>query len=105
MTTSAHMIPVFLDRVSLDGGHGGAPATDTPLEDRPTPPKLPVARRVALWFRRWRLWKILGAMRGPRLQFGTQADFDNERIADGIKTWARRAAYWLLVPAVSVGLY
>lgn len=67
--------------------------------------KLPVPRRIFLWFRGWRVWKILRALRGPRLSFGTQEDFDNESIAVGIKKWLRRAAYWLLVPTVSVALY
>jgi hypothetical protein len=64
-----------------------------------------MARRVILWFCRWRVWKILRALRGPRLTSGGQEDLENQRIADSLKKWARRAAYWLLVPAVSVKLY
>lgn len=89
-----------------DSGTGEpAVVTATPLEDWPKPAKLPAGRRVVLWLRQWRLWKVLRALRGPRLQFGSEQDFENERIADAIKKWARRAAYWLLVPAASAKLY
>ncbi len=61
--------------------------------------------RALAWFREWMLWRVFRALRGHRLSVGTQQDFDSERIADRIKKWARRSAYWLLVPTISVKLY
>lgn len=80
-------------------------ATATPLDELPDPPELPMAQKVVRWFLGWRLWQILRALRGPRPQFGTLRDFENLHIADGLKMWARRAAYWLLVPAASVTFF
>ena len=82
-----------------------ASATAGPLDDLPSPVRLPLRRRLSLWLRDWRVWRILRALRGPRVRYGTDEDFGNQRIADGIKQWARRGAYWLVVPAVSVPLY